>query len=232
MLSRTRPLWVYAGGFFLTFMAGLANAVGLLGLAHSTVTHVTGTATLSGIRAAQGDFKSALAASAVLFFFFFGAALSGVIIRGGTLRPGRRYGAALLLESALIFGAWWLFRQGDVTGEYVVATAFGLQNALATSYSGAVLRTTHLTGVVTDLGLMVGHALIRQPVVWVRFWILLNLLCGFVFGAGAGALTFDLFRYDALLIPASAIGLAGAAYWLWRLKVARSEAAEAADHDG
>jgi uncharacterized membrane protein YoaK (UPF0700 family) len=40
---------------------------------------------------------------------------------------------------------------------YMLAIACGMQNAMTTRYSGAVLRTTHLTGMVTDVGLLIGH---------------------------------------------------------------------------
>ena len=216
MLNNTPPFWVYTGGFLLSLMAGLSNAVGVLGLAHQAVTHVTGTATLSGIAVAQGDLFAAAKASSVLVFFFFGAAVSGVLVRSETLRAGRRYGLALMVESAAIFAGWYLFKLGSMAGEYLCALAFGLQNALATSYSGAVIRTTHMTGIVTDLGLRVGHALNRQPIAWFRFRILITLLSGFCLGACGGALAFEALEYDALLIPAVVVGLAGVIYRSWR----------------
>jgi uncharacterized membrane protein YoaK (UPF0700 family) len=42
--------------------------------------------------------------------------------------------------------------------------ACGLQNAMATGYSGAVIRTTHVTGIVTALGIAVGLAARRERV--------------------------------------------------------------------
>jgi uncharacterized membrane protein YoaK (UPF0700 family) len=40
---------------------------------------------------------------------------------------------------------------------YMLSIACGMQNAMTTRYSGAVVRTTHLTGMVTDVGLLLGH---------------------------------------------------------------------------
>merc|ERR1719401_1610209 len=41
---------------------------------------------------------------------------------------------------------------------YLCAAACGLQNGMATSYSGAVIRTTHVTGIATDIGLICGRS--------------------------------------------------------------------------
>ena len=47
MISRL-PSWVEAGAFSLALMAGVVNAVGLLGFSHQAVSHLTGTSTLLG----------------------------------------------------------------------------------------------------------------------------------------------------------------------------------------
>ncbi len=113
-------------------------------------------------------------------------------------------------------GAWLGLRLGSVAGELLAATACGLQNGLATSYSGAVVRTTHMTGIVTDLGITLGHWLRRQPVEWFRVRLHLVLLLGFVLGGASGATLFGVIGPDTLLVPAVAVFLAGAGYTLQR----------------
>src|SRR5690606_36376599 len=129
--------------------------------------------------------------------------------RQSTLRLGRRYGVVLALESALLFAAVYFLRRGSFTGDYLASMACGLQNAMATSYSGAVIRTTHLTGVVTDLGIACRHWLRRQPVDWGRFRLYGVLLIGFTLGGILGTLGFHHLSYDTLLFPAAMTGLAG-----------------------
>ena len=73
------------------------------------------------------------------------------------LRLGRRYGVALSVESLMLFAAIPLFRHQHLAGPLLAAMACGLQNAMATTYSGAVVRTAHLSGMFTDLGIMLGH---------------------------------------------------------------------------
>lgn len=215
MLRKQPPAWVFFGSFSLPFIAGVTNAVGFLGVAHQGMTHVTGTLTLSSIELAKGNYWLGLRALTVVGFFFFGAALSGVIIRDSNLRSSRRYGVALLFESALLFSAMLSFRQGDIVGEYLAATASGLQNALATSYSGATLRTTHMTGIITDLGSTLGQALYRQPVDWFRFRLYWVLLAGFTSGGLVGGALYPRFASDTLLLPATYALLLGLGALLW-----------------
>src|SRR3546814_11590466 len=86
--------------------------------------------------------------------FVAGAALGGLIVQDSTLRLGRRYGVALSLESLMLLAAIPLFRHQHLAGPLLAAMASGLQNAMATTYSGAIVRTTPLTGIFTDLGPM------------------------------------------------------------------------------
>lgn len=90
--------------------------------------------------------------------------------------------------------------------------ACGLQNAMATSYSGAVIRTTHLTGVVTDLGIACGHWLRGQPVDRARFRLHAVLLLGFFSGGVLGAIGYHNIGYNTLLFPAALTGFAGLLY--------------------
>jgi uncharacterized membrane protein YoaK (UPF0700 family) len=41
----------------------------------------------------------------------------------------------------------------------VLSIAMGLQNAMFTTFSSAVVRTTHVTGIATDIGLVVGYSI-------------------------------------------------------------------------
>lgn len=209
------PGWVYAGGFALTVAAGWLNVIGYLGLAHQSLSHVTGTVTISAMELSRGGVAPFARALAVVGCFFAGATLTGLIIRDSSLHVGQRYGVALLVESALLAASLALFLRDAHAGEYLAAAACGLQNALATSYSGAVLRTTHMTGIVTDLGLAVGHALHGTKVDWLRVRLHLVLFVGFLVGGVGGALAFGAWSYGAMLVPIAITGLSGAAYTTW-----------------
>jgi uncharacterized membrane protein YoaK (UPF0700 family) len=133
--------------------------------------------------------------------FFIGAALSGFMLHGNSLKLGKHYDTALILESCLIFTALYLLSEGSFYGHFAASAACGLQNALATTYSGAIIRTTHLTGIFTDLGLMLGEAF-RGEVFDKRKAILFFLIImGFILGGTFGAYLFDLYNFKALLAP-------------------------------
>jgi uncharacterized membrane protein YoaK (UPF0700 family) len=210
------PAWVLLSALALSGIAGSINAVALLGVDHKGVTHVTGAITQASSHLAEGDTGTAGHAAATVFAFLVGSILSGIIIRDPTLKMGRRYGVGLMVEGALLGVAWHFLRSGQTTGDYFAAAACGLQNALATNYSGAVLRTTHMTGVLTDLGLLLGHALRRQQVDVERLRIYLALLAGFVLGGAVGTTSYAHLGADALLLPAVATGVGGAVYWFLR----------------
>lgn len=215
------PAWIYLGGFALAVVAGLVNAVGFLGLYQQALTHLTGTLTVLGMELARGRYPVALHALSILLAFFAGCVLSGVVVAQGQLKLGRRYGVALSLESAALFGAVILLQRGSITGEYLAALACGLQNAMATTYSGAAMRTTHMTGMVTDIGIACGHLLRGVPVDWFRFRLYGILLLGFFTGGVTGALGYGRFGYDTLLLPAALSGVTGIAYTGYRHRLQR-----------
>jgi uncharacterized membrane protein YoaK (UPF0700 family) len=215
-MRRYAPAWVYASGFLLAAIAGAVNAVAWLGVEHKGITHATGAITEASTRLAHHDWSAAAHSIAVVAAFLVGAMLSGVVVAHEQLRLGRRYGIGFVIESALLFGAF-VVRDHTLVffSDYLAAAACGLQNALATSFSGAVVRTTHMTGVVTDLGLLLGHALRGQkPDMW-KFWLYVSLLSGFATGGVVGAASSAVLGARALLLPATATFVAGVAYTLW-----------------
>lgn len=216
MFTKPTPIWITLGAVTLACCAGSVNAVGFLGLQHQALSHMSGTVTNLGMELARGDRQLAQHAFLVLLCFFSGCVLSGVIIRHSTLKAGRRYGFALTVESGLLFTATYLFRHQSPIGDYLAAMACGLQNAMATSYSGAVIRTTHVTGIVTDLGIAIGLLARREPVDWRRMRLYLVLLSGFFLGSTLGATGFLKFGYDTLLFPAILTGVSGVGFTLFR----------------
>ena len=206
------PRWVWMGAFALSTIAGMVNVTGYLGFEHQAITHLTGTTTLLGGALAHGHFAQASALAGAAGAFVLGAALSGLIVQDSTLRLGRRYGVALIIESTLLFCAIPLLERHGIVGIWVAAMACGLQNAMATTYSGAVVRTTHLSGMFTDLGIGLGHALRGMPLPRRRLRLSALIIAGFLAGAMLGTWLFDRHGFRALALPASMTGIAGVAY--------------------
>lgn len=222
MLTKPVPLWILLGGFLLAAMGGVINAVGLLYVHSHSVSHLSGTVTALGIELAEHHAVLARRAALVVISFFFGSLLSGLIIRQSTLQAGRRYGVALMVESVLLFGAAILLQHDSDAGLFAAAMACGLQNGMATNYSGAVIRTTHVTGIITDLGLALGLAARGLKADGRRMRLYLLLLAGFLLGGALGAMAFEDFGAETLLIPAAMAGAAGFGYTIWmHFRVAR-----------
>ena len=209
------PPWVEVGGFCLTLIAGAINVIGLLGFQHQAISHLTGVSSSIGAELANGNWGLFWHLNLIVFSFVLGATLGGLIVRDGFLQLGRRYGVALLVESALLFLAMIVLNQGSTTGHFFAAAACGLQNAMTTTYSGAVIRTTHVSGLFTDLGIMLGNKLRGLPVSMRKVKLYLILTNGFIVGGVVGAWSFQLWAINALAVPASlALGLA-VAYWIY-----------------
>lgn len=211
MLAKLPP-WAIFGGAMLAGIAGMVNTVGFLSFTHQAVTHLTGTTTLLAIALVEPGWASAFHLTAIIASFVGGAVLSGFIVEQSALKLGRHYGIVLLIEALLLTAAAYLIKSHLAVGAYLASTACGAQNAMASSYSGAVLRTTHLTGMFTDLGLVIGHWLRGAATDRKRFRLCLILILSFVAGGSMGSLLFRIMGPRTLYVPAALTGFAGLGY--------------------
>lgn len=200
----------------LAAIAGCVNAVGFLSVHQQALCHMSGMMTTLGLNVASLKSEAALQIFGIIAAFFLGSLASGFILRQSSLQIGRRYGVVLAIESALLFLATQFLREGLRSGEFLASMACGLQNAMASSYSGAVIRTTHVTGMVTDLGIACGQMLRGQKVDWHRFQLYGVLLVSFLLGSLLGTLGFMRFGYDTLLFPATFAGATGLSYAIYK----------------
>ncbi|QJW83733.1 DUF1275 domain-containing protein [Ramlibacter terrae] len=192
-------------GAFLALVAGATNAGGFLAVGQYT-SHMTGLLSAVADQLVLGHVAVAVAAAGAILAFVGGAMTTAVLVNWG-LRRGlaSAYGLPLLLEAAalLVFGVF-----GASIGLFaplfvpltVVLLCFimGLQNAVITKISRAEIRTTHVTGLVTDIGIELGKLLYinpkghPQPVLANRQRLRIHglLVACFFTGAVAGALGF------------------------------------------
>ncbi len=195
------PKWILWGGAVLAFSAGSVNTAALMGFTNLSVSHVTGNVSLFSAAIAHFDARSILFIGASLLAFLAGSVLSGFVIGQTSLKLGKRYGRALYLEAALLILSYWLYQQHDYLGQLTAAMACGLQNAMVATYSGAVIRTTHLTGLTSDMGAAIGNWLAGrsiskptlgfQAIIWYCF-------CG---GGVVGAYLYAKIGYGAFVVP-------------------------------
>lgn len=216
-MIRQLPRWIWVGAAVLALSAGLINAVAFSGFSHNAVTHVTGTVTKSAIALASGDITAYFLSTGLILAFGAGAMISGIVIGNEHLRLGRRYGLALILESALLLLSYYLFSRNIKEGELFASAACGLQNAMVATYSGNAIRTTHMTGVVSDLGSIVGNFIARRRVDLRQFFLLSIVFIHFYTGAMIGTALFSNFAFAAILAPTALTFVTGIAYFLYRI---------------
>lgn len=215
---RHLPTWI-----LLTFAAGAVNAVGFLACARF-VSHVTGMVSNIGMDA--GSVEIALDYALVLGSFVGGAMVSAAFVEGPHHLGRRPFYAGPLIASAIILvsvgvagtaGAFGSFGTScetprDLAFVSILAFAMGLQNAAVATSTGMVVRTTHMTGSATDLGVhlttafyaegparekSIRHAALRA-----------GKIAGFGAGAAAGVGLARQFYYGALFVPATVVVVA------------------------
>ena len=114
-----------------------------------------------------------------------------MIVQDRTLRIGRRYGVALASRRHCLRLPCRLFEAQQTAGAALAAMACGLQNAVTATFSGALVRTSHLTGMFTDLGIFLGHRLRGIAVDPRRLWLCMLVIVQLrAAAAWAGALLF------------------------------------------
>ncbi|OOG56332.1 hypothetical protein B0E48_09160 [Rhodanobacter sp. C03] len=214
-ILRQLPGWAWIGGGVLAFIAGIVNAAGYMGFRHQSITNLTGSTSLLGISLGTADGGEAVHWVLSIGAFLVGAILSGLLVQQRTLKLGRRYGAALMLESLLLFAAVPLLDAGNSIGLYLASMGAGLQNGMVSTYSGMVFRTTHVSGMFTDLGIYIGQRLRGLAVDTLRVRVCVLVIGTFMLGSVAGALLFGVLQERTLLIPAALTGLCGLAYALY-----------------
>jgi len=215
-LLRQLPRWAWFGTGVLAFIAGVVNAAGYLGFRHESISNMTGNTSLLGIALGNADGRQTTHWALAIAAFVLGTMLSAMIVQQSTLKLGRRYGVALTLESALLFAAIPFLDASNSIGLYLASVAMGLQNGMVSAYSGAVIRTTHVTGIFTDLGISLGHLLRGVPVDMLRLRVCLVVATAFILGGAIGALLFERMHEHALVIPAVLTGASGLGYGLYR----------------
>lgn len=210
------PKWVEIGGFFLALIAGSVNAIGLLGFKHQAVSHLTGTSTLLGLELANVDIDESFHLLLIMAGFVLGAAYSSAVIGNVALKLGRRYSVALVSESLLLVLAMYCLLNGSNVGHILASAACGLQNAMTSTYSGALVRTTHVSGLFTDLGVMMGLRLRGHKADRRRVILYLTLIAGFILGGTVGAIGYAHLDFYTLLMPAAVAVLMALTYWIYR----------------
>ena len=209
-------------GLALAFVAGAINAGGFLAVQQYT-SHMTGIVSSMADQLAMGTVNLALAGLTALAAFVLGASCSAVLLEYSRRRAlHSEFALPLMLEACLLLAFGLLgARLAVIDALYVSITVvllcfiMGLQNAVMTALSRAEIRTTHITGIVTDIGIELGRLAYpprgdqqratAAPVDKARLRLLCQLVLFFFIGGLVGALGFKHIGYSATIPLAIAL---------------------------
>ena len=213
----------------LAGVAGAVNAISFFQLGTHT-SHMTGNLANVGEFLANGKWDLALTAGELVLCFLLGAMSATVLMDLARHRQRGRHATALLVEALTLAAVGYWFARHPQAKEPTMllgmSYAMGIQNALVTRVSGAVVRTTHMTGVVTDIGIQLvkmmtwvrdgarGHGL--GGLIWMirklpsaeqfaRTRMHLGLATAFLLGCTVGPLLFFRFGAIAMAMPCSVL---------------------------
>lgn len=224
---RNQVLWLMLG-----FQSGFMNAGGFLAV-HRFVSHVTGYGTYVGVALAQKQYLGAFEMALAPLFFLAGAIVAGWIVDRRLIlgqEPKIEAGIITLAVLNLIiylgefseylgtFGEP-LVLQRDFLLLFILSFACGLQNGLFTGLTKGQVRTTHLTGPITDIGINISKILTLEPGNLERGrlaamnWLRVKIVIAFSSGSLIAALVFTELTYEGFAVPC-AISL----YLVWYIR--------------
>ena len=187
---------------FLAAIAGAANAGGFFALGQYT-SHMTGYLSQLADNIVLPDLWVAFVSALAISAFIAGASFSTILIiwaRGSASR--QQYAWPLAVQGGfMVCFSWGGIFSSDVGRLFSLACLcfiMGMQNATITKISSARIRTTHATGMITDVGIEVGRALFRvaRPSSGIRadatrLRILVRLVLSFLCGGIVGAIGYS-----------------------------------------
>ena len=193
----------------LSFVAGIVNVVGFLSVERLT-TNVTGHFAFLVSEVRNLNFWGALIFFLYILFFFLGSFCSNFIVETVS-RKNERYMYIIpaiiemvIITAVAIFGRYLILNAPDLIACSLLF-AMGLQNSLVTSISNAVVRTTHLTGLFTDLGIELSQLFFykeqeQRKKLFSSIKLRLSIISFFFLGGLLGGESYSILKLHTLLL--------------------------------
>lgn len=199
-------------GYSLAFIAGAINAGGFMVVGQYT-SHMTGIISLAADNIALSNWLSAMSMLCYILCFICGATTTTILIIWGRNRHLHScYALPIAIEALLllIFGVL----NSKLNAFYIISLLcflMGLQNAVITKITNTIIRTTHITGMSTDIGIEFGriiYSIINKDLSQItinkeKIFLHLSIVLLFLLGGITGACGFKYIGY-AFVIPLAA----------------------------
>ncbi len=211
----------------LSFVAGIVNVAGFLAVQRLT-TNVTGHFAFFVDEVFKLHFWEGFIYFLFIFFFFLGSFVSNFLVELISRKNADYIYViptiieSLILFSVAIFGEF-LIRDNPNLIAFSLLFAMGLQNSLVTSISKATVRTTHLTGLFTDLGIELSQLFFykqseQKNRLNSSIKLRLTIISFFFLGGIIGGIFYAPLGLHVLIIAVTTL-LIGIAYNDWKLKL-------------
>jgi uncharacterized membrane protein YoaK (UPF0700 family) len=198
--------------------AGFINGCSILSRIEVTTSHMTGNVSHMALFTLQGQYNHALVILYIFLSFFTGAGIAGALVPENPVLFGRVFGFMLMLQAMVQMASglcgkylpdsywWWCFG----------AAAAGIQNATFAKFTGNLIRTTHMTGVVNDIAFLIGRLVMGRPVLdaWRLRFLVPSLLAFFTGGLMAYVL-YSVYQRTAMFFGAGLVFVLGVAYTVY-----------------
>ncbi len=213
----------------LSFVAGIVNVAGFLAVQRLT-TNVTGHFAFFVDEVFKFNLRESLIYFLYIFFFFLGSFISSLLVEVvSKINDKLIYTTPIFIESIILFSV-------AIFGEELMAEnpnllafsllfAMGLQNSLVTTISNATVRTTHLTGLFTDLGIELSQLFFyklkeQKEKLYSSIKLRLTIISFFFLGGLLGGIFFSEIKLYVLAI-AGALLIGGLIYEDIKLKIGK-----------
>ncbi|MFN8324359.1 YoaK family protein [Flavobacterium sp.] len=202
----------------LSFVAGIVNITGVFAFATLT-TNVTGHFAFFADELVKKDGAEAFVFINFILCFLLGAFVSSFLSEVSIKKsPKTSHILPLILETIVLIIVSFsedLFKNSINTfhfASYALLFAMGLQNALVTKVSQSVVRTTHLTGLFTDLGIELSQLFFyrkeeEKSRLSKSIYLKLSIIAFFFLGCVIGGFVFQIIKLKTLLIASSILAL-------------------------
>ncbi|MDI6034294.1 YoaK family protein [Flavobacterium sp. LB2P84] len=198
----------------LSFVAGIVNVTGVLSI-QTLTTNVTGHFAYFAEEIMKRDYAAAITFFVFTLFFLFGAFTSNFLAELISKKhPNLSHVIPISLEMLVLIGVGMFGVQSALSsseGKWIAFSmlfAMGIQNSLVTKISQSTVRTTHLTGLFTDLGIELSQLFFykkpeEKKKLKTSIYLRLSIIAFFFIGCFSGGFLYNLLEMKTLFVAAT-----------------------------